>query len=209
VERLPRRELDAVIAHEAGHLRGRHIGIQSTVFWVIVLLKVPAIALLNAAGSLPAWFPLALLAPVIYTLIVAQLSHRHEFDADLRAARITRDPEAVIAALARLSRIRNSPLDWGGIQGSILTHPAMKKRVLAVARRFGMPATRALALLADPDLLAAYEMAPGDTAPGETAAGETAGAALVSTYYPLPADFHSADPAFNPAAVHAYAFWGS
>jgi Zn-dependent protease with chaperone function len=195
VERLPRRELDAVIAHEAGHLRGRHIGIQSTVFWVIVLLKVPAIALLKAAGSLPGWFPLALLAPVIYTLIVAQLSHRHEFDADLQAARITRDPEAVIAALARLSRIRNSPLDWGGIQGSILTHPAMKQRVLAVARSFGMPAKRALALLADPDLLAPFETEPG--------------AAPVSAYYPLPAEFHSADPVFNSAAVQAYAFWAS
>jgi heat shock protein HtpX len=50
---------------------------------------------------------------------VAQVSQRHEFDADLQAARITGDPEAVIAALARLSRIKNSPLDWGGIQGSI------------------------------------------------------------------------------------------
>jgi len=195
VERLPRRELDAVIAHEAGHLRGRHIGIRSTVFWAIILFQVPAMALLTSVVSLPEWFPLALLGPVIYTLIVARVSQRHEFDADLRAARITRDPEAVIAALARLSRIRNSPLDWGGIQGSILTHPAMQKRVLAVARRFGVPAERALALLADPDLLAASKTA--------------AGAVPASTYYPLPAEFNSAEPVFSPAGVQAYAFWES
>jgi Zn-dependent protease with chaperone function len=200
VERLPRRELDAVIAHEAGHLRGRHIGIQSTVFWAMALFQVAAMALFTSVALLPEWFPIALLAPVIYTLIVARVSQRHEFDADLQAARITRDPEAVIAALARLSRIRNSPLDWGGIQGSILTHPAMKRRVLAVARRFGMPAKRALALLSDPDLLASYETSSGDTA---------SGAVPVSAYYPLPAEFHSSDPAFDAAAVHAYAFWAS
>jgi Zn-dependent protease with chaperone function len=196
VERLPRRELDAVIAHEAGHLRGRHFDIQSTMFWAIVLFQLPAIALLSSVVSLPEWFPIALLAPVIYTLMVAQVSQRHEFDADLRAARITRDPEAVIAALARLSRIRNSPLDWGGIQGSILTHPAMKQRVLTVARRFGMPRERALELLADPDSLAPFETAPG--------------AAHASAYYPLPAEMiHNADPVFTSAAVPAYGFWGS
>jgi heat shock protein HtpX len=200
VERLPRRELDAAIAHEAGHLRGRHVGIQSTVFWTIIVFQVPAMALLNKVVSVPDWFPFALLAPVIYTLIVAQVSQRHEFDADLQAARITRDPEAVIAALARLSRIKNSPLDWGGIQGSILTHPSMKKRVLAVAQSCGMPAERALALLADPDLLTASESTRGETAPG---------AAPVSAYYPLPAEFHSAEPVFNSAAVQAYAFWMS
>jgi Zn-dependent protease with chaperone function len=205
VERLPRRELDAVIAHEAGHLRGKHIGIQSTVFWAIILFQVPAMALLHSVVSLPDWFPMALLFPVIYTLIVAQVSQRHEFDADLQAARITRDPEAVIAALARLSRIKNSPLDWGGIQGSILTHPSMKKRVLAVAQSSGMTAERALALLANPDLLATYETAPSETNPGETAPG----AVPVSAYYPLPAEFHSAEPVFNSAAVQSYAFWAS
>jgi Zn-dependent protease with chaperone function len=200
VERLPRRELDAVIAHEAGHLRGRHIGIQSTVFWAIILFQVPATALLHSAVSLPEWFPIALLGPVIYTLIVAQISQRHEFDADLQAARITRDPEAVIAALARLSRIKNSPLDWGGIQGSILTHPSMKKRVLAVAQSCGMPVERALALLTDPDLLAGHETSPGEASPGAVA---------VSPYYPLPAEFHGAEPVFNSAAVQSYAFWAS
>jgi Zn-dependent protease with chaperone function len=67
VERLPRRELDAVIAHEAGHLRGKHIGIQSTVFWAIILFQVPAMALLHSVVSLPDWFPMALLLPVIYS----------------------------------------------------------------------------------------------------------------------------------------------
>jgi Zn-dependent protease with chaperone function len=195
VARLPRRELDAVIAHEAGHLRGRHIGIQSTVFWVIVLFQVPAMALLNSVVSLPEWFPFALLLPAIYMLVVAQVSQRHEFDADLQAARITRDPEAVIAALSRLSRIGNSPLDWGGIQCSILTHPAMQKRVLTIARRFGVPQEWALALLADPDLLAPFETAPG--------------AAPVSAYYPLPAEFHSPEPAFHSVAAPAYGFWAS
>lgn len=195
VERLPRRELDAVIAHEAGHLRGRHIGIQSTVFWAIILFQVPAMALLNGVVSLPQWFPFALLLPVIYMWIVAQVSQRHEFDADLQAARITRDPEAVIAALARLSRIGNSPLDWGGIQCSILTHPAMRKRVLTIAGRCGVPQEWALALLADPDLLTPVETAPG--------------AAAVSACYPLPAEFHSPEPAFHSAPEPAYGFWAS
>jgi hypothetical protein len=86
----------------------------------------------------------------------------------------------------------------------------MKKRVLAIAQSSGVPAERALALLADPDLLAAVRTAPGDAAPSDTAPGETATrAALVSPYYPLPAEFHSAEPVFNSAAVQSYAFWAS
>jgi len=195
VERLPRRELDAVIAHETGHLSGRHVGKQSTVFWVIMLLQFPAMALLKSAVKLPEWLPIGLVLWAIYILIVARVSQRHEFDADLRAAQITRDPEAVIAALARISRIKNSPVDWGGIQGSILTHPSMKQRVLAIAQKFGVAEERALALLADPDLLGPVQTAPG--------------ADPMSAHYPLPAEFHSAGPVFNSAVMQAYAFWAS
>ena len=182
------------MAHEIGHLKGRHNGIQATFFWLYIIVAQPLMALVISFTGLPAWLAMAPLGPIIYILVVAQVSQRHEFNADARAAQITGDPEATIAALARLSRTTNSPVDWGGIQGSILSHPSMRKRVLSIARRFGMPEARALELLQNPDVLG-----------GATAATTVEAPAA----YALPEEFHGADPVFNSAAMQSYILWVS
>jgi len=154
---LTRREVDAVMAHEIGHLKGRHVRMQYIFYVLFFLLAGPAVDLVARTAGLPAWSRSVPVAAIAFTLAMAYVSKRHEFAADARAAEITGDPEAKIAALARLAKLTSSPLDWGGIQGSILSHPSMKSRVLAIARASRLPESRALELLENPDLLGAQE----------------------------------------------------
>jgi len=155
VEHLTRREVVAVIGHEVGHLRGKHVATRLAAFWGYVLVVGPLAVRFVEQAHLPHWLLSLPLLPIGYILVTAFVSRNHEFSADARAVELTRDPEGMIAALARLCKMTCSPVDWGGIQGSILSHPSMRDRVLAIARRFNVAEDRALALLNDPDLLAA------------------------------------------------------
>lgn len=185
---LSRREVDAVMAHELGHLKGRHVTAKSGFYWIFFLLAGPAVEFVARVTGLPGWFRSLPIAAAVFTLAMAYISQRHEFSADARAAEITGDPEAKIAALARLARLTSSPLDWGGIQGSILSHPSMKARVLSIARRSGVPEFRALELLDNPDLLES----------GVARLGAAVDPA--SLHYALPPDLEKRDPVFNSTA---------
>lgn len=155
VENLTCRELLAVIGHEIGHLRGKHVATRLAAFWGYMLLVGPAAGWAVTRYHLPQWLLSLPLLPLAYILATAFLSRNHEFGADAQAVELARDPEGMIAALARLRSLTRTPVDWGGIQGSILSHPSMRDRVLAIARRFQLPEERALALLENPDLLSA------------------------------------------------------
>lgn len=189
VENLTRREVDAAAAHEVGHLRGRHPSLQMWLLVAYFALRIPAGALLPRTG--PAALLLSLpIFPIVYVLVAARVSQRHEFNADMRAVALTGDPEGKIAALARLRRLGKSPVDWGGIQGSILSHPSMRQRVLALGNRYGVPPERALAILADPDAIA--------PTPG------------VPRHYDLPAEVRDTGLVFTSSAKATYsqlAFW--
>jgi len=185
---LSKREVDAVMAHELGHVKGRHISAKSGFYWAFFLLAGPSVSFIAEKTGLPEWTRVLPVAPALFVLAMAWLSQHHEFSADARAAEITGDPEAKISALARLARLTSSPLDWGGIQGSILSHPSMKARVLSIARRSGLTGFRALQLLENPDLL-------------ETGVSRL-GAAVdpAAAHYSLPPELENRDPAFNTTA---------
>jgi Zn-dependent protease with chaperone function len=101
VLRLPRAQVDVVLAHELGHVRSRHI--IKAIGWS-ALLTLPCLVLLELAtrrrGGLrdPANLPLALLSLVVVTLLAAPLenyvSRRYEAEADWRALNATRTPVA-------------------------------------------------------------------------------------------------------------------
>ena len=185
---LTRREVDAVMAHEFGHVKGRHVSAKSGFYWAFFILAGPAVDFIAQKTGLPDWTRVLPIAPALFILAMAWLSQRHEFSADARAAEITGDPEAKICALARLARLTSSPLDWGGIQGSILSHPSMKARVLSIALRSGLAEFRALELLANPDLL-------------ETGVARLGSAVdPASLHYSLPPELENRDPAFNTTA---------
>jgi Zn-dependent protease with chaperone function/energy-coupling factor transporter transmembrane protein EcfT len=189
LENMPRREVDSVIAHEVGHLRGKHIGMRSTLFVAYLVVIGPALGTFMMKAGLPAWAIALPIAPMLYVLAAGQLSQSNELNADERAVRLTNDPEGTIAALARLARLTRSPVDWGGMQGSILSHPSMQRRVLSVARRFGVPESRALEILREPDVLA-----------GELSEAGT-------SRYALPRHIERAEAVFTSSVKLSHAYW--
>jgi heat shock protein HtpX len=202
LENLTKREVDAVMAHEMGHLKGGHVSVQTIVFWLYFLIAGPVFGYLISHYGAPKWLLTLPIAPIVASVGIAKISQKHEFSADARAAEITGDPEAKITALARLARLTGSPLEWGGIQGSILSHPSMRARVLAIAQRSGIAEERALALLENPDL--------GGESYDLQQLGRAVQGAAVSRSYALPPDLEQRDPLFNTTtkvAHHMKALW--
>jgi hypothetical protein len=172
VANLTRREVDAVLGHEVGHMRGTHMLLRPLFLLAYMFVLGPGAAHLIHKSGLPAWVEMLPIVPMAYVLAAGWFSQRQELSADARGAKVTGDAEGAIAALARLARLTRSPIEWGGIQGSILSHPSMRRRVLALARKCGVEEGRALALLYEPDLLSAEAGAARYTIPAPPADGE-------------------------------------
>ena len=117
---LDRRELEGVLAHEISHIGNRDIRLNTIAASVTLFLRIPYLMfrrqLSNSSGfSLLrrsmrltdlAMSPLALyilvVAPVMGTLIRAAISRQREFLADADAALLTRFPEGLMRALAKI-----------------------------------------------------------------------------------------------------------
>jgi heat shock protein HtpX len=111
---MPKRELEAVIAHEIAHVRNRdtYLMTMAAVFvGVIVLIADLGFRALAYGGGRRrggGWIALVaaivgfLLAPYAAMLLRLALSRRREFLADATAAEVLNDPEAVALALRRL-----------------------------------------------------------------------------------------------------------
>ena len=159
VERLGRREVDAVLAHELGHLRHRHLRVRVYLL-VPVFLGVGVLAgLLQVPVMVAAsWFEaewlvdwgsgltMAICVAAVLALYY-MLSRRNERDADAASAEITQDPEAMISALGHLSRLGLMPTSWGAVTETFTTHPPTLRRAQALAMRFALPFERMRALL--------------------------------------------------------------
>ena len=168
VKGLTGREVDAVIAHELGHHKSGHLrfSLPQVLFWMYIIVAGPLLGWLTSRFPFPSWVLTIPIAPLLFMTLQGLLSQRHELTADARAVEITGDPEGKIAALARLARLSRIPVQGGGIMASILSHPSMERRVLALARRFHVSDARALAILHNPD--DAYAMAPPACIPPES-----------------------------------------
>jgi heat shock protein HtpX len=109
---MPKRELEAVIAHEIGHVRNRDtylMTVAAVFVGVIALLADIAMRALVYGGGrrrgpvvLIAAIVGFLLAPYAALLLRLALSRRREFLADATAAELLNDPEAMALALRRL-----------------------------------------------------------------------------------------------------------
>jgi heat shock protein HtpX len=115
LQTMPKRELEAVIAHEMSHVRNRDTRLMTlAVVFAGVIALVANIASRTMAygggrrgkGGGPIVIVLAivgfLLAPIAAGLLKMALSRRREYLADATAAEILNDPEAVALALKRL-----------------------------------------------------------------------------------------------------------
>ena len=128
VASLTRRETNAVIAHELGHLKQKHATILGWLNSPLVLIGlmiflVPRLPNSAALGWL--YVPLLILGQ---TFLQLALSRGWERTADKLAAQLTGDPLALLTGLAKLARINGSPESWTRWDESLLTHPSTQRR---------------------------------------------------------------------------------
>ena len=148
VEKHPEPELLAVLAHEIGHFKKRHIvqRLVAAVVQLAVLFLCMGLVLTNA-GLAEAFglerptlwlgfvFFMILFEPVQLLIGIAGnvWSRRHEFEADAYAASVTGGPEAMMGALKRLARDSLSNLTPHPLYVFLhYSHPPMLERLAAL-----------------------------------------------------------------------------
>jgi STE24 endopeptidase len=137
-ERFTHREVDAVIAHELGHVRSRHI--LKSIGW-IALISIPTLWLLDLivrrrGGGVadPVNVPLVFLVLAVLSLLTMPIqnavSRRYEAEADWRSLNATHDPAAtarVFKKFASTSLEDPNPglLDYLWLEN----HPTLMQRI--------------------------------------------------------------------------------
>lgn len=119
LEKLNKAELEGVIAHELSHIQNYDIRVMS-----VVVILVGLVALMADFFMRSLWFGgrrsdrnsnaqgifliigilLAILSPIIATLIQLAVSRKREFLADASGALLTRYPEGLASALEKIAR---------------------------------------------------------------------------------------------------------
>jgi len=159
IAKLNDEEVEAVMAHELTHILNRDVRllIISIIFVGIIstLLELVARGMLRGGGSNRKGGGAAVIAGLIAmviaylfaTLIRLAISRKREFMADAGAVELTKNPEAMISALEKISGhdkidhvdsevkqmfIENSPkfnFMKSGIFSIFMTHPPIEKRI--------------------------------------------------------------------------------
>src|SRR6476469_3953811 len=139
-ERFTRGEKVAVIAHELGHVRSRHIikGIGWTALVVLPTLWILALATRRRGGvGDPANLPYVILVLSVVGLLTTPaqnvVSRRYEAEADWRSLNATRDPVStrkLFQTFERTSLESPSPPTWDYL--FLETHPTLAQRIAMV-----------------------------------------------------------------------------
>lgn len=169
LQRLDRTELEGVIAHELSHVKNYDIRVMSIVTILVGVVTLLADWFLRisffggrsrnskSSGSLGAifivaGFALALLSPIIATLIKLAISRQREYLADASAVALTKYPQGLMKALEKLSMdkepleaankatahlyitnpLKNLKGSVGMFAGLFSTHPPLKERISAL-----------------------------------------------------------------------------
>lgn len=161
LEKLERRELEGVLAHELGH-----IGNYDIRYMTLVSIMVGMIAIISQIFLRSLWFSgggndrdnklqivfiligiiLAILAPIIVFLVQNSISRKREYSADATAVKFTRNPQGLIGALEKIKRdseIKSTnekkvskavaPLFFANpLKNLSSTHPPLEKRIEAL-----------------------------------------------------------------------------
>ena len=155
LEMMSDRELEAVMAHEMGHVRNYDIRVMMIVFGLVSAIGFIADMMLRLSwfgGSdnrdrSPVFLILgivaALVAPIVAMLVQAAISRQREYLADATGAMTTRDPEGLAGALEKIGAHGSvmqrqntstahlffaNPLK-GGLAAAFSTHPPVEERV--------------------------------------------------------------------------------
>jgi len=147
---LDRQELEGVVAHEMAHVKNYDIRFASMLMatvGAIVLLRDVILRGLRFGGrsrrsssggggkgqaiAMVLLVVLLILAPVLATLVRLAVSRRREYLADATGAYITRNPDGLASALAKLRDYRGAPMQVSeGVQHMYFTNPVAKLNAL-------------------------------------------------------------------------------
>ena len=158
LEVLDKQELEAVMAHEMGHVQNYDIRVSMIVFGLVVAVGFIADMFLRVAffgggrrnnnGGNPIMLVFGLVAmivaPLVATAVQAAVSRQREYLADATSAMTTRNPDALASALEKLDqfgqpmRKQNStmahlwiadPMKPGFMSKLFSTHPPLADRI--------------------------------------------------------------------------------
>ena len=121
LEKLDKRELEGVLAHELGHIANYDIR-----YITIVAVMVGMVAIISQIFLRSLWFrgrgndkskgifilvgvALAILAPIVVYLVQMSISRKREFSSDATAVKFTRYPEGLIRALKKIKEDTTKP----------------------------------------------------------------------------------------------------
>ena len=163
LEKLDKRELEGVIAHEMGHIANYDIR-----FMTLTAVLVGMIAIISQIFLRSLWFSggrdrgragiifliigivLAILAPIVVYLVQMAISRKREFTADATAVKFIRGNTGLVSALKKI-KSENEPLKRGQVNkavaplfisdpfkmsasGLTATHPPIDKRISILER---------------------------------------------------------------------------
>jgi heat shock protein HtpX len=157
-------ELEAVMAHEMGHVQNYDIRVSMIAFGLVSAIAVLSDLIMHMfilgdrrdSNVNPVVMIIGvvviILAPIIATMIQLAISRQREFLADASGAMTTRDPESLADALEKLQKYgqpmkhQNSatahlffsnPLKGGGVSKLFRTHPPLEERVKRLRKNAG------------------------------------------------------------------------
>jgi len=136
LQRMSRREVDYVMAHELTHLKLKHpvklgYAYMGGLFLSMFVLSLSATFLHDSAAARYA------LVFTIVSVFPYFWSRRFEYSAD--AGAVTGDPRAAISALFKLSELNMMPMHWSKWREKWLTHPSSLRRARAIVKKAGIP----------------------------------------------------------------------
>ena len=158
LEKLEKRELEGVLAHELGHIANYDIR-----YMTLVTVMVGLIAIISEIFLRSLWFrgggdkdkanaifiiigiAMAILAPIVVQLVQLAISRKREFASDAIAVQFTRYPEGLIKALKKIKNDYTpserkvskaiAPLFFSNpLKGLTSTHPPIDERIKILER---------------------------------------------------------------------------
>ncbi len=153
LEKLDKKELEGVLAHELGHIESYDVR-----YMTLVAVMVGMISIVSEIFLRSLWFRggrnnndnsgaifvvigivLAILAPIVVYLVQLAISRKREFSADANAVKFTRYPTGLIGALKKIKQTNEpekkvskaiAPLFFANpFKGIGNTHPPIEKRI--------------------------------------------------------------------------------
>ena len=155
LEKLDKRELEGVLAHEMSHIKNFDIR-----YMTLVAVMVGMVAIISEIFLRSLWFregnsrnngififigiALAILAPIVVWLVQMGISRKREFTADASAVYFTRYPHGLINALEKIKKENEpdkkvskavAPLFFSSpLRNLTATHPPIEKRIQVLER---------------------------------------------------------------------------